>query len=125
MIDAAIGAALLFACLNDPGTTRAARAKLSEKIRLRGVDPRLWKLQSLFKIAFVAVWLPDSRLDGVVLGSEYLADTIRELLNSVQPSRRMILAAARDFEYAFRDSRGAYVLPEWPLASSTASSKGT
>ena len=125
MIGAAIEAALLFACLNDPGAARAARAKLSEKDRPRGEDPKRWSLNSLVKIAFAAGWLPDSEIDGVVLGSEYLADTIRGTRNSVHPGRHLETGGARDFEHAYKDSKAAYILLKWHLARSKISANGT
>jgi hypothetical protein len=54
MIGAAIEAALLAACLNDPVATRAARAKLRGKARPSREDPKRWTLNNLVNIAFSA-----------------------------------------------------------------------
>lgn len=126
MIGAAIEAALLFACLNDPGATRAARAKLGKKkTKRQGKDPKRWTLKHLVDIAFAAGWLPDSKIDDIVLESEFLAAMIREFRNSVHPGRHLSPGGARDFERAFKDSKAAYVLLKWGLARSKTSSNGT
>ena len=118
MIGAAIEAALLFACLNDPGATSSARAKLSKEAKPKGSDPKRWNLKSLIEIALAAGWLPDSKIGDIILRSEHLIDMMRELRNSVHPSRHLSLGGVTDFKHAFRDSRAAYVLLKWHLARS-------
>jgi len=118
MIGAAIESTLLFACLNDPNATSAARAKLNENDRPSGKNPKSWGLKSLIDIAFAADWFPNLEIDGVTLNSEYLAGIIRKSRNSVHPSRHLRLGGNKDFKHAFRDSKAAYTILKWSLARS-------
>ncbi|MCY4001361.1 MAG: hypothetical protein OXF84_11225 [Bacteroidetes bacterium] len=120
MIGAAIETALLFACMNNPNATMAARDKLSKKLRPKSTDPKRWSLKNLIDIAFVAGWLPDSKIDGSVFDPKYLTSMIREHRNSVHPSRHLLPSGLKSFQHAYNESRAAYVLLKWCLARSNA-----
>ena len=115
MLGGAIEAALLFACLNDPGATRVARAKLGRK-KTERQDPKRWTLKHLVNVAFSAGWLPNFETDDFVLVSEPVADAIREFRNAVHPSRHLRPGGGRYCKYAFRKARAAYVILDWQLA---------